>query len=81
MNLTHTVGDIRNFINACVFCSLVYLHAWEADDCARCCRARPENSVRPYTIGTTFPNRILEDGTQSVEQAGLKNAVVVQRWT
>ncbi|KAF5347729.1 hypothetical protein D9756_010227 [Leucocoprinus leucothites] len=58
MNLSHTVGDIRNFINA----------------------SRPENVSRPYTIGTTFPNRILDDDTATIESAGLVNSVVVQRW-
>ncbi|KAL4071922.1 ubiquitin-related domain-containing protein [Scleroderma citrinum] len=58
MNHTHTVRDIRNFINA----------------------ARPENSTRPYTIGTTFPNRILDDDNQTIKDAGLVNSVVVQRW-
>ncbi|KAF5346202.1 hypothetical protein D9756_011130 [Leucocoprinus leucothites] len=58
MNLSHTVGDIRNFINA----------------------SRPENVFRPYTIGTTFPNRILDDDTATIESAGLGNSVVVQRW-
>ncbi|TCD71049.1 hypothetical protein EIP91_000141 [Steccherinum ochraceum] len=58
MNLTHTVQDIRNFINA----------------------SRPENNQRAYTIGTTFPTRILEDNTQTVKEAGLAGAVVVQRW-
>ncbi|GLB42820.1 putative SEP-domain-containing protein [Lyophyllum shimeji] len=58
MNLTHTVRDLRNFINA----------------------ARPENLTRPYTIGTTFPNRTLEDLDATIEGAGLANSVVVQRW-
>ncbi|KAH8113090.1 SEP-domain-containing protein [Phellopilus nigrolimitatus] len=58
MNLSHTVRDIRNFINA----------------------ARPENLTRPYTIATTFPNRVLDDDVQTIEAAGLKNSVVVQRW-
>jgi len=58
MNLTHTVGDIRNFINA----------------------SRPENLTRPYTIQTTFPAKVLDDDAKTVEQAGLVNAVVVQRW-
>ncbi|KAF9441884.1 ubiquitin-like protein [Macrolepiota fuliginosa MF-IS2] len=58
MNLNHTIGDIRNFINA----------------------SRPENVARPYTIGTTFPNRILEDDAATIESAGLVNSVVVQRW-
>ncbi|KAI0357190.1 SEP-domain-containing protein [Trametes cingulata] len=59
MNLTHTVGDIRNFINA----------------------SRPENNARPYVIMTTFPNRELQDETQTIEAAGLANSVVVQRWS
>ncbi|KAJ3488583.1 hypothetical protein NLI96_g2731 [Meripilus lineatus] len=58
MNLTHTVQDIRNFINA----------------------SRPENNARGYTIGTTFPNRTLEDNTQTIQAAGLANSVIVQRW-
>ncbi|KAG5645308.1 hypothetical protein DXG03_006497 [Asterophora parasitica] len=58
MNLTHTVRDLLNFINA----------------------ARPENLTRPYTIGTTFPNRTLYDPSATIEGAGLVNSVVVQRW-
>ncbi|KAJ7214947.1 SEP-domain-containing protein [Mycena pura] len=58
MNLTHTVGDLRSFINA----------------------SRPENLTRAYTIGTTFPNRTLADDAATIEGAGLKNSVVVQRW-
>jgi UBX domain-containing protein 1 len=58
MNLTHTVQDLRNFINA----------------------SRPENQSRAYTIGTTFPNRVLEDNTATIADAGLANTVVVQRW-
>lgn len=58
MNLHHTIGDIRNFINA----------------------SRPENLAREYTIGTTFPNRTLEDNSQTIKDAGLANSVVVQRW-
>ncbi|CCO28767.1 UBX domain-containing protein 1 OS=Emericella nidulans (strain FGSC A4 / ATCC 38163 / CBS 112,46 / NRRL 194 / M139) GN=ubx1 PE=3 SV=1 [Rhizoctonia solani AG-1 IB] len=58
MNLTHTVGDIRNFINA----------------------STPGAASRPYTVGTTFPNRTLDDPTQTVEAAGIKGSVVVQRW-
>lgn len=59
MNLTHTVQDIRNFINA----------------------SRPENLTRPYTIGTTFPNKTLDNYAATIEGAGLVNSVVVQRWT
>ncbi|EGN97269.1 hypothetical protein SERLA73DRAFT_183932 [Serpula lacrymans var. lacrymans S7.3] len=58
MNLTHTVGNLRDFINA----------------------SRPENMSRAYTIGTTFPNRVLEDDSQNIQAAGLVNSVIVQRW-
>ncbi|KAF7304146.1 hypothetical protein MIND_00646300 [Mycena indigotica] len=58
MNLTHTVGDLRSFINA----------------------SRPENLTRAYTIGTTFPNRILENDAETIEAAKVGGAVVVQRW-
>ncbi|KAH7925749.1 SEP-domain-containing protein [Leucogyrophana mollusca] len=58
MNLTHTVGDIRSFINA----------------------SHPENASRAYTIGTTFPNRTLDDDAVTIKDAGLANSVVVQRW-
>jgi len=57
MNLTHTVGDIRAFINA----------------------SRPGQSNTPYTIGTTFPNRILDDDKLTIQGAGLANSVIVQR--
>lgn len=42
--------------------------------------SRPENLTRPYTIGTTFPNRTLDDDSVTIEGAGLVNSVVVQRW-
>ncbi|KAJ7150695.1 SEP domain-containing protein [Mycena filopes] len=58
MNLTHTVGDLRNFINA----------------------ASPANQTRAYTIGTTFPNRVLADDAATIEGEKLQNSVVVMRW-
>ncbi|KAK7696522.1 hypothetical protein QCA50_001180 [Cerrena zonata] len=42
--------------------------------------SRPENNSRAYTIGTTFPNRVLEDDSQTIQNAGLVKGVVVQRW-
>lgn len=82
MNLTHTVGDIRNFINAWVFCHIfgrglgLFL---TAHNCL-ISRSRPENLSRAYTIGTTFPNRTLDDDSATIQGAGLVNSVVVQRW-
>jgi UBX domain-containing protein 1 len=76
MNLTHTVLDLRNFINAygafgcCGGLLLISIT----------CRSRPENLMRPYTLGTTFPSRLLEDNLQTIEGAKLMNSVVVQRW-
>ncbi|XP_064398183.1 NSFL1 cofactor p47-like isoform X2 [Halichondria panicea] len=54
-NHTHTVNDIRQYINLC----------------------RPSSSV--YALMTTFPNRELNDPTQTIAEAKLLNAVVVQR--
>jgi len=42
--------------------------------------SRPENNVRPYTVRTTFPNRTLDDDSLTIEAAGLRNSVIVQRW-
>ncbi|KAF5344773.1 hypothetical protein D9757_013427 [Collybiopsis confluens] len=42
--------------------------------------SRPENLVRPYSIQTTFPNRTLDNNSATIEEAGLKNSVVVQKW-
>ena len=74
MNLTHTVGDIRNFINAWVS---VFMQA--AGD-RRFTRSNPVNLTRPYTVGTAFPNKTLDDDTQTIKDAGLANTVILQRW-
>jgi len=42
--------------------------------------SRPENMTRAYTIGTGFPNRTLDNDTQSIEDAGLRNSLIMQRW-
>ncbi len=77
MNLDHTVRDLRNFINAWVsprfLCSPFALMMPHIS-------SRPENNARPYTIGTTFPNRTLDDDSITIEAAGLRNSVIVQRW-
>lgn len=41
--------------------------------------ARPGNAAVPYVIQTPLPVKILSDESQTIEAAGLKNAVVVQR--
>jgi hypothetical protein len=43
-------------------------------------RARSGESVRPFTLQTTFPSRELSDGRQTLAAAGLANAVIVQRY-
>ncbi|KAJ3027226.1 UNVERIFIED_CONTAM: hypothetical protein HDU68_004229 [Siphonaria sp. JEL0065] len=57
MNHSHTVGDVRRFINA----------------------SRVGESLRPYAIMTTFPNKDLTDDSVTLKDAGLINAVIVQR--
>ncbi|KAI3652595.1 hypothetical protein MP228_002020 [Amoeboaphelidium protococcarum] len=55
-NLTHTVADVRNFIN----------------------NSRPGQGGRSYTLQTQFPTKVLEDA-QSLGDAGLNNAVIIQK--
>jgi UBX domain-containing protein 1 len=74
MNLIHTVGDIRNFINAFVS---RFLASIVSSDHPR--RSYPGAASQAYTIGTTFPNRTLDDDSITIEKAGLKNCVIVQR--
>ncbi|CAG8451918.1 11904_t:CDS:10 [Dentiscutata heterogama] len=58
-NHTHTVSDIRNFINA----------------------SRVGEATRNYVLQTTFPSKDLKDELQTLTEASLLNAVVVQRYT
>ncbi|CAG8637820.1 6980_t:CDS:10 [Cetraspora pellucida] len=57
-NHTHTVSDVRNFINA----------------------SRVGEATRNYVLQTTFPSKDLKDETQTLSEASLLNAVVVQRY-
>jgi UBX domain-containing protein 1 len=36
---------------------------------------------RAFVLQTTFPSKVLDDDAQTVEEAKLQNAVVVQRYT
>jgi UBX domain-containing protein 1 len=49
-----------------------------ADPGRHICSAQTDR--RQFVLQTTFPTKVLEDDSQTVEAAGLKNAVVVQRW-
>ncbi|KAG8962975.1 hypothetical protein FRC00_008247 [Tulasnella sp. 408] len=42
-------------------------------------RSSPGQSSTPYTINTTFPNKVLDDDSMTIEQAKLQNSVIVQR--
>ena len=42
--------------------------------------ASAASSTREYVLQTTFPNKELTDHTQNLKEAGLINAVVVQKW-
>ncbi|EDR00169.1 uncharacterized protein LACBIDRAFT_314729 [Laccaria bicolor S238N-H82] len=37
-------------------------------------------SRKPYEIATTLPNRVLDDNTATIKDAGLVNSVVIQKW-
>jgi UBX domain-containing protein 1 len=72
VNLSHTVGDLRNFINASV--------ATHSRAGSQLTTLRSRADTRAYALQTTFPNRDLNDDSETIEQAKLSNAVVVQRW-
>ena len=42
--------------------------------------ASPESRTRSYLLQTTFPTKELKDMEQTIKDAGLINAVVVQKW-
>lgn len=58
-NHTHTIGDVRNFVNA----------------------SRSGEAGRPYVLQTTFPSKDLVENSLTLKDAGLLNAVIVQRLT
>ena len=43
------------------------------------CISRPEYAVIPFNLMTTFPNKVIEDETATIQASGLANASVVQR--
>ena len=43
-------------------------------------RSKIGESARQYALMTTFPNRELKDGQQTLQAANLANAVIVQRY-
>lgn len=56
-NQTHTITDLRRFINT----------------------SRPEYNQRSYALMTSFPNRELTNNEQTLQEAGLLNAVIMQK--
>lgn len=67
VNLDHTVANIRNYINAYV------LLAYKAD------AHSTHPGEREYILQTTFPAKELSD-TETIAEAKLQNAVVIQRF-
>ncbi|EST05184.1 SEP domain protein [Kalmanozyma brasiliensis GHG001] len=57
-NTTHTVADLRGYINA----------------------ANPGMSSRDYVLNSSFPPKPLTDESQTLQDAGLLNAVVIQKF-
>ncbi len=44
-----------------------------------CFRAHKDSETREFVLMTIFPNKELTDENRTVEESGLKNAVVVQK--
>ena len=81
-NHTHTVGDIRSFINAYVFLLynihlfLIFVKSYFLTFIS----SRVGEAQRNYILQTTFPSRDLKDERQTLLDASLLNSVVVQRY-
>lgn len=43
------------------------------------CAARPSEAAREFQLMTTFPNKVIEDENQTIEEANLKSATIVQK--
>lgn len=72
VNLSHTVGDIRAYINR-----YASVKTCPLDDLSLTSRLHPD--AREYILQTTFPVKELGD-SETIEDAKLANAVVVQRF-
>ena len=59
--------------------SLHRLLVWDANG-VLVCRSSPGAASQPYTLNTAFPTKALTDEELTIEQAGLANSVIVQRW-
>lgn len=43
------------------------------------CLARPEYATLPFNLMTTFPNKVIENESVSIQESGLANSSLVQR--
>lgn len=82
-NQTHTVGDIRSYINACVVTRSLPLGLGlpltPVLTPPRARSSRPGEASAPYVLQTTFPTQDLTDDAATLRDAGLLGSVVVQR--
>lgn len=44
-----------------------------------CFSARPQYATQTFALLTTFPSKELTDSEQTIQQAGLANAAIMQR--
>ena len=78
-NHTHTIADVRNFINAYVSYFIYPYDSFEYFDLQlSLCSSRPGESSRPYILRSSFPPKPLTDENVSLADAGLLNSVIVQ---
>ncbi|OLL26347.1 UBX domain-containing protein 1 [Neolecta irregularis DAH-3] len=72
VNLSHTVGDLYKIIN-------MFVHATVNN--SKNTRSRPDMAPQNFVLQSSFPMRELNDRSQSIQDAKLQNAVVVQKMT
>ncbi len=88
-NQTHRVSDLRRYINRFLF----FYKLFESDNDFLSKkfivsffshffkRARPEYNGRVYSLLTSFPNKEIENENQTLQDANILNAVIIQKLT
>ena len=78
LNHSHTVANLRTYIiNARFWSFSIILMLSDQSLSYNVCR--PQYSGTPFSLLTTFPNKELTEDGQTLSEAGLAGAAVLQR--
>ena len=79
LNHSHTVADLRTYIINARFWSFSIIFLMLSDQRQSDNVCRPQYSGTPFSLLTTFPNKELTEDGQTLSEAGLAGAAVLQR--